>query len=135
VLRAAWLIRRMEGKRSRGATKKYKGVGPRMATLRAEMKALRAEWSGWEPRHGRKAVRVAVERHGQWPRYERCGRQPRYNVKSIDLTPFLFSGGSRDTMGGKSRSESCCQGAENGAVGNRDMSGEARVDAFSATDV
>jgi hypothetical protein len=25
--------------------KKYKGVGPRMATLRAEMKALRNEWS------------------------------------------------------------------------------------------
>jgi hypothetical protein len=28
-----------------GITKKYKGVGPRMATLRAEMKALRSEWS------------------------------------------------------------------------------------------
>jgi len=26
-----------------GVTKKYKGVGPRMATLRAEMKVLRAE--------------------------------------------------------------------------------------------
>src|ERR1700731_2206645 len=28
-----------------GVTKKYKGVGPRMATLRAEMKVLRAEWA------------------------------------------------------------------------------------------
>jgi hypothetical protein len=28
-----------------GMTKKYKGVGPRMNTLRAEMKLLRAEWS------------------------------------------------------------------------------------------
>src|ERR1700724_1429901 len=28
-----------------GITKKYKGVGPRMATLRAEMKVLRNEWS------------------------------------------------------------------------------------------
>src|SRR6267378_907854 len=28
-----------------GITKKYKGVGPRMATLRAEMKVLRAEWA------------------------------------------------------------------------------------------
>src|SRR5580765_4973641 len=28
-----------------GITKKYKGVGPRMATLRAEMKVLRVEWS------------------------------------------------------------------------------------------
>src|SRR5438128_8397674 len=28
-----------------GITKKYKGVGPRMTTLRAEMKVLRAEWS------------------------------------------------------------------------------------------
>ena len=28
-----------------GTTKKYKGVGPRMATLRAEMKVLRAEWA------------------------------------------------------------------------------------------
>src|SRR5437870_4351697 len=28
-----------------GTTKKYKGVGPRMNTLRAEMKALRDEWA------------------------------------------------------------------------------------------
>src|SRR5712692_9707594 len=28
-----------------GITKKYKGVGPRMATLRAEMKVLRKEWA------------------------------------------------------------------------------------------
>src|SRR5713101_4117529 len=28
-----------------GTTKKYKGVGPLMATLRAEMKVLRAEWA------------------------------------------------------------------------------------------
>src|SRR6266516_3044643 len=28
-----------------GITKKYKGVGPRMATLRAEMKVLRSEWA------------------------------------------------------------------------------------------
>jgi hypothetical protein len=28
-----------------GITKKYKGVGPRMATLKAEMKVLRNEWS------------------------------------------------------------------------------------------
>src|SRR5229473_1113831 len=28
-----------------GTTKKYKGVGPRMATLRAEMKVLRNEWA------------------------------------------------------------------------------------------
>ena len=28
-----------------GITKKYKGVAPRMNTLRAEMKLLRAEWS------------------------------------------------------------------------------------------
>ena len=28
-----------------GIVKKYKGVGPRMATLRAEMKVLRAEWA------------------------------------------------------------------------------------------
>jgi hypothetical protein len=28
-----------------GATKKYKGVAPRMVTLKAEMKVLRAEWS------------------------------------------------------------------------------------------
>jgi uncharacterized small protein (DUF1192 family) len=28
-----------------GITKKCKGVGPRMATLRAEMKVLRAEWA------------------------------------------------------------------------------------------
>src|SRR5438105_6271405 len=28
-----------------GTTKKYKGVGPRMNTLRAEMKVLRAEWA------------------------------------------------------------------------------------------
>ena len=28
-----------------GVTKKYKGVGPRMATLRAEMKVLRNEWA------------------------------------------------------------------------------------------
>src|SRR5467141_4063433 len=28
-----------------GTTKKYKGVGPRMATLRADMKVLRAEWA------------------------------------------------------------------------------------------
>jgi len=28
-----------------GITKKYKGVGPRMATLRAEMKVLRNEWA------------------------------------------------------------------------------------------
>ena len=28
-----------------GITKKYKGVGPRMATLKAEMKVLRAEWA------------------------------------------------------------------------------------------
>src|SRR5216684_7326979 len=28
-----------------GTTKKYKGVGPRMATLRAEMKVLRADWA------------------------------------------------------------------------------------------
>ena len=28
-----------------GMTKKYKGVAPRMNTLRAEMKLLRAEWS------------------------------------------------------------------------------------------
>src|SRR5437016_12540588 len=28
-----------------GATKKYKGVGPRMNTLRAEMKVLRNEWA------------------------------------------------------------------------------------------
>jgi hypothetical protein len=27
-----------------GLTKKYKGVGPRMTTLRAEMKVLRTEW-------------------------------------------------------------------------------------------
>ncbi len=50
------------------------GVGPRMATLRAEMKVLRAEWaksfkrkllpgtekwSGWEPRHGRLKMQPA----------------------------------------------------------------------------
>jgi hypothetical protein len=29
----------------KGITKKYKGVGPRMATLRSEMKVLRAEWA------------------------------------------------------------------------------------------
>ncbi len=28
-----------------GIKKKYKGVGPRMVTLRAEMKVLRSEWS------------------------------------------------------------------------------------------
>src|SRR5438876_9394188 len=28
-----------------GTTKKYKGVGPRMNTLKAEMKALRDEWA------------------------------------------------------------------------------------------
>ena len=28
-----------------GTTKKYKGVGPRMHTLRAEMKVLRADWA------------------------------------------------------------------------------------------
>jgi hypothetical protein len=28
-----------------GTTKKYKGVGPRMSTLRAEMKVLRADWA------------------------------------------------------------------------------------------
>jgi hypothetical protein len=28
-----------------GITKKYKGVGPRMNTLKAEMKVLRKEWS------------------------------------------------------------------------------------------
>jgi hypothetical protein len=28
-----------------GITKKYKGVAPRMATLKAEMKVLRKEWS------------------------------------------------------------------------------------------
>ena len=28
-----------------GITKKYKGVAARMATLRAEMKVLRAEWA------------------------------------------------------------------------------------------
>jgi hypothetical protein len=28
-----------------GTTKKYKGVGPRMTTLKAEMKVLRNEWS------------------------------------------------------------------------------------------
>ena len=28
-----------------GVTKKYKGVAPRMITLKAEMKALRSEWS------------------------------------------------------------------------------------------
>jgi len=28
-----------------GITKKYKGVGPRMNTLKAEMKVLRNEWS------------------------------------------------------------------------------------------
>jgi len=28
-----------------GTTKKYKGVGPRMNTLKAEMKVLRAEWA------------------------------------------------------------------------------------------
>ena len=28
-----------------GTMKKYKGVGPRMATLRAEMKVLRNEWA------------------------------------------------------------------------------------------
>src|SRR3954470_21005558 len=28
-----------------GVTKKYKGVAPRMTTLKAEMKVLRAEWS------------------------------------------------------------------------------------------
>ena len=28
-----------------GIVKKYKGVGPRMATLRAEMKVLRKEWA------------------------------------------------------------------------------------------
>ena len=28
-----------------GATKKYKGVGPRMNTLKAEMKVLRNEWA------------------------------------------------------------------------------------------
>src|SRR6266568_2256142 len=28
-----------------GTTKKYKGVGPRMATLRADMKVLRADWA------------------------------------------------------------------------------------------
>src|SRR5213080_4434110 len=28
-----------------GATKKYKGVGPRMVVLRAEMKVLRSEWA------------------------------------------------------------------------------------------
>jgi hypothetical protein len=27
-----------------GITKKYKGVGPRMITLKAEMKVLRSEW-------------------------------------------------------------------------------------------
>ena len=29
----------------KGITKKYKGVGSRMVTLRAEMKVLRSEWS------------------------------------------------------------------------------------------
>jgi hypothetical protein len=29
----------------KGITKKYKGVAPRMTTLKAEMKVLRAEWS------------------------------------------------------------------------------------------
>jgi len=28
-----------------GITKKYKGVAPRMNTLRAEMKVLRADWA------------------------------------------------------------------------------------------
>src|SRR5436853_6376262 len=28
-----------------GTTKKYKGVGPRMTTLKAEMKVLRADWA------------------------------------------------------------------------------------------
>jgi hypothetical protein len=28
-----------------GTTKKYKGIAPRMATLKAEMKVLRVEWS------------------------------------------------------------------------------------------
>jgi len=28
-----------------GTTKKYKGVAPHMATLKAEMKVLRAEWA------------------------------------------------------------------------------------------
>jgi hypothetical protein len=28
-----------------GVTKKYKGVGPRLVTLRAEMEVLRAEWN------------------------------------------------------------------------------------------
>jgi len=28
-----------------GTTKKYKGVAPRMATLKVEMKVLRSEWS------------------------------------------------------------------------------------------
>src|SRR5436190_23818539 len=28
-----------------GTTKKYRGVGPRMNTLKAEMKVLRAEWA------------------------------------------------------------------------------------------
>ena len=28
-----------------GITKKYKGVGPRMNTLKADMKVLRREWS------------------------------------------------------------------------------------------
>ena len=28
-----------------GITKKYKGVGPRIITLKAEMKVLRSEWS------------------------------------------------------------------------------------------
>jgi hypothetical protein len=28
-----------------GITKKYKGVGPHMATLKAEMKVLRSEWA------------------------------------------------------------------------------------------
>jgi hypothetical protein len=28
-----------------GTTKKYKGVAPRMVTLRAEMKVLRSDWA------------------------------------------------------------------------------------------
>jgi hypothetical protein len=35
--------------------KKYKGVGPRMATVRVEMKVLRAEWSDWGERHVRRS--------------------------------------------------------------------------------
>jgi hypothetical protein len=41
-----------------GTTKKYKGVAPRMSTLRAEMKVLRADWAKKVRGQGRRAALI-----------------------------------------------------------------------------